>query len=132
MSDAVVGAVLEVRRRHPTWGPKKICEVLWTRHPEVNWPVESTVGVLLDRAGLVGGDGAVHHGFCDIAILRTLPGAAITAAIDEPSLRAALDFMRLYEDGLSSVRYPRDTVSARLADQACPPFVLGRARCLTA
>ncbi len=89
------------------------------------------VRLCLDRAGLVGGDGAVHHGFCDVSILRTLPGAVITAAIDEPSLRAALEFMRSYDTGLSSVRYPRDNVSSLFAEQPCPPFVLGRARCLT-
>jgi 1-deoxy-D-xylulose-5-phosphate synthase len=89
------------------------------------------VRLCLDRAGLVGGDGAVHHGFCDIALLRTLPGAALTAAIDEPSLLAALEFMRTYDAGLSSVRYPRDSVSERFAGTACPPFELGRARCLT-
>ncbi len=89
------------------------------------------VRLCLDRAGLVGGDGAVHHGFCDVTLLRVLPQAAITAAIDEPSLLAALEFMRLYDTGLSSVRYPRDTVSDRFANQACPPFVLGKARALT-
>lgn len=89
------------------------------------------VRLCLDRAGLVGGDGAVHHGFCDIALLRTLPKAALTAAIDEPSLRAALEFMRTYDTGLSMVRYPRDIVSERLLADPCPPFVLGKARCLT-
>lgn len=89
------------------------------------------VRLCLDRAGLVGGDGAVHHGFCDVAILRTLPGAVLTAAIDEPSLKAALEFMRTYDAGLSSVRYPRDTVSDMLAGETCPPFELGRARCLS-
>ncbi|MCC6677447.1 MAG: 1-deoxy-D-xylulose-5-phosphate synthase [Phycisphaerales bacterium] len=89
------------------------------------------VRLCLDRAGLVGGDGAVHHGFCDTALLRTLPGAAITAAMDEPSLVAALEFMRGYEAGLSAVRYPRDTVSDRFSGEACLPFELGRARCLT-
>jgi 1-deoxy-D-xylulose-5-phosphate synthase len=88
------------------------------------------VRLCLDRAGLVGGDGAVHHGFCDTALLRTLPGAAITAAIDEASLKACLEFMRGYSEGLSSVRYPRDTVSPRLTSD-CPPFELGRARNLT-
>ena len=88
------------------------------------------VRLCLDRAGLVGGDGAVHHGFCDVALLRTLPGACLTAALDEPSLQAALEFMRTYEDGLSAVRYPRDNVSPRFADD-CPPFELGKARCLT-
>ncbi len=89
------------------------------------------VRLCLDRAGLVGGDGAVHHGFCDVSLLRTLPGAALTAAIDEPSLIAALEFMRSYDTGLSAVRYPRDTVSERLIADTCPPFVLGKARCLT-
>ena len=89
------------------------------------------VRLCLDRAGLVGGDGAVHHGFCDIALLRVLPKAAITAAIDEPSMKAALEFMRAYDAGLSSCRWPRDMLSDKLAGQACPPFVLGKARCLT-
>ncbi len=87
------------------------------------------VRLCLDRAGLVGGDGAVHHGFCDIALLRTLPGACLMAAIDEASLKGALEFMRGYEDGFSAVRYPRDSMSARLGQ--CPAFELGRARCLT-
>jgi len=86
------------------------------------------VRLCLDRAGLVGGDGAVHHGFCDISLLSTLPKACIMAAMDEPSLLAALEFMRGYDVGLSSVRYPRDSVSERFLDDACPPFELGRAR----
>jgi len=89
------------------------------------------VRLCLDRAGLVGGDGAVHHGFCDIALLRVLPGACLTAAIDEPSLIAALEFMRTYESGLSAVRYPRDNVSDAFEGQPCPPFELGKARLLT-
>jgi 1-deoxy-D-xylulose-5-phosphate synthase len=89
------------------------------------------VRLLLDRAGLVGGDGAVHHGFCDIALLRTLPNAALLAPIDEPSLKASIEFMRNYDAGLSAVRYPRDVVSGRFASEPCPAFELGKARCLT-
>ncbi len=85
----------------------------------------------LDRAGLVGGDGAVHHGFCDVSLLRTLPNACLMAAIDEPSLIAALEFMVAYDEGLSAVRYPRDVVSDRLSKEPCPPFELGKARSLT-
>ena len=89
------------------------------------------VRLCIDRAGLVGGDGAVHHGFCDVALLRTLPGSTVMAAIDEPSLRAALAFMADYEDGLSAVRYPRDSVDDRLSGEPCPAFALGKARRLT-
>jgi len=87
------------------------------------------VRLCLDRAGLVGGDGAVHHGFCDIAILRTLPDAVLTAAIDESSLKASLEFMSQWDGGLSSVRYPRDDVDTRFGES--PAFELGKARLLT-
>ena len=89
------------------------------------------VRLCLDRAGLVGGDGAVHHGFCDVSILRVLPRAALMAAADEASLCASLEFMRTYDEGLSAVRYPRDNVSDALAPFGeCPPFELGTARTL--
>jgi len=53
IAEGEVEAVLEVRRRHPTWGPKKIRVWLLQRRPTVRWPAESTIAVLLDRAGLV-------------------------------------------------------------------------------
>jgi 1-deoxy-D-xylulose-5-phosphate synthase len=81
------------------------------------------VRLCLDRAGVVGGDGPVHHGFCDIAILRVLPDTVLMAAIDEESLKAAMTFMSSYDEGLSAVRYPRDTVQQ--LDLDCPPFALG-------
>jgi 1-deoxy-D-xylulose-5-phosphate synthase len=88
------------------------------------------VRLCLDRAGLVGGDGAVHHGFCDVSILRIFPDAVLLAAMDEPSLIAGLEFMRNYDRGLSAIRYPRDAVSDLLKSQPCPPFELGKARAL--
>ena len=86
------------------------------------------VRLCLDRAGLVGGDGAVHHGFCDIALLSVLPKACIMAAMDESSLRACVNFMNDYSEGISSVRYPRDNVSPRFESVPCPPFEMGKAR----
>jgi len=88
------------------------------------------VRLCLDRAGFVGGDGAVHHGFCDIALLATLPKACLMAAMDEPSLKAAVEFMAGFDDGLSAVRYPRDGVSPMYASETCPPFAIGKARAL--
>jgi 1-deoxy-D-xylulose-5-phosphate synthase len=80
----------------------------------------------MDRAGLVGGDGAVHHGFLDIAFLRGFPGMVLTAAMDEPTLVAALEFLRGHDDGPSALRYPRDEVGTPLSENP-PPFELGRA-----
>ena len=92
------------------------------------------VRVCMDRAGLVGGDGAVHHGFMDISIFRTLPGATLLAVCDEPTLKAALRFMRDYDTGASFLRYPRDSVaeSPLQSDVDCPPFELGKANLVIA
>ena len=90
------------------------------------------VRICLDRAGCVGGDGAVHQGFCDISLLSVLPQAALLAPIDESSLKASLAFMRDYTEGLSAVRYPRDNVSELIDERfgTAPPFKLGTARAL--
>jgi 1-deoxy-D-xylulose-5-phosphate synthase len=50
------------------------------------------------------------------------------AAMDEPSLNRALDFMAGWDKSLTSVRYPRDSVSDRFAGEDCPEFALGKAR----
>ncbi|MEE2680808.1 MAG: 1-deoxy-D-xylulose-5-phosphate synthase [Planctomycetota bacterium] len=90
------------------------------------------VRLCLDRAGCVGGDGAVHQGFCDISLLAVLPHAALLAPVDESSLKAGMAFMTDYAEGLSAIRYPRDNVSALVEDRfgPAPPFKLGRSRCL--
>ena len=49
----VVERLIAVRQAHPTWGPKKLVAWLKDRQPWVPWPAPSTVGDLLDRAGLV-------------------------------------------------------------------------------
>ena len=55
MGVEVVSAVLEVRHSHPTWGPKKIRAWLKRHRPGRCWPVESSIGDLLRREGLVVG-----------------------------------------------------------------------------
>ncbi len=49
----IVDALLEARRRHPTWGAKKLLRILWRRHPDSDWPARSTCCDLLKRHGLV-------------------------------------------------------------------------------
>lgn len=80
----------------------------------------------MDRAGLVGSDGAVHHGTMDIAMLRPLPGVVLMAPADGPELQAAMKF-GLSLDTPAAIRYPRDEVPNDLSDQ-CPPFELGKGR----
>lgn len=51
--DVIVAALLEVRRRHPTWGAKKLLKIVATRQPTWSLPARSTVCDLLGRAGLI-------------------------------------------------------------------------------
>ncbi len=85
------------------------------------------VRVCMDRAGFVGGDGAVHHGFMDIAMFKVFPGAVLLAASDEQNLIGGLTFMRNHNESASFIRYPRDTVSSSPLQQEPPAFVLGKA-----
>jgi 1-deoxy-D-xylulose-5-phosphate synthase len=85
------------------------------------------VRVCMDRAGFVGGDGAVHHGFMDIAMFSVFPGSVLLAPCDEPTLKAGLEFMRQYDAGATFIRYPRDDVPAQPLQENTPPFELGKA-----
>lgn len=80
----------------------------------------------MDRAGLVGGDGAVHHGFLDITYLRGFPGMVLMAPADELELMAAMK-LAISLDQPAAIRYPRDKVTAEPATD-CMPFELGRSR----
>src|ERR1700710_1543424 len=52
LSEAVMEACLQVRRRHPTWGPLKVKAWLERQAPDGGWPAASTIGALFDREGL--------------------------------------------------------------------------------
>ncbi|MFL1461050.1 1-deoxy-D-xylulose-5-phosphate synthase [Roseococcus sp. DSY-14] len=61
----------------------------------------------MDRAGLVGADGATHAGSFDIAYLGCLPGFTLMAAADEVELAHMVATMAAFDAGPSAVRYPR-------------------------
>ncbi len=61
----------------------------------------------MDRAGLVGADGATHAGAFDTTFLATLPGFVVMAPADELELRHMVATQVLIDDRPSSVRYPR-------------------------
>jgi len=61
----------------------------------------------MDRAGLVGADGATHAGSFDLAYLCTLPNMVVMAAADEAELTHMVHTMVAHETGPIAVRYPR-------------------------
>ena len=61
----------------------------------------------LDRAGLVGQDGATHHGVFDIAYLRCIPNMIIFAPMNEVELRNIMFTAQLGLEGPIAIRYPR-------------------------
>jgi 1-deoxy-D-xylulose-5-phosphate synthase len=60
----------------------------------------------LDRGGLVGADGATHHGAYDLSFLRCIPNMTVMAPSDENECRQML-YTAFQQDGPSAVRYPR-------------------------
>ncbi|SNR34345.1 1-deoxy-D-xylulose-5-phosphate synthase [Puniceibacterium sediminis] len=61
----------------------------------------------IDRAGLVGADGATHAGSYDIAYLANLPGFVVMAAADEAELKHMVVTAAAHDDGPIAFRYPR-------------------------
>lgn len=64
------------------------------------------VTMCLDRAGLVGEDGATHHGAFDLAFLRSVPNIIVAAPMDEAELRAMM-YTALLSGNPFAIRYPR-------------------------
>ena len=84
------------------------------------------VTLCLDRAGLVGADGATHHGAFDLSYLRTMPGMVIMAPKDENELRNMLYTAVNYE-GPAAVRYPRGEGIGVPLDEDFTELEIGRA-----
>ncbi len=61
----------------------------------------------IDRAGVVGNDGATHAGIFDVAYLSCLPGMVIMCPSDEAELTHMVATAAAYDDGPSALRYPR-------------------------
>jgi len=81
----------------------------------------------MDRAGLVGGDGPVHHGFLDIAFLRAMPNMVLMAPGDGEEMIEALR-LALRLNLPSALRYPRDAVPEPLMGEVpTPAFEVGQA-----
>lgn len=84
----------------------------------------------LDRAGLVGEDGATHHGVFDLAYLRCIPNMIIYAPNNEIALRNILYTAQLGLDHPIAIRYPRGRGQIIDWQQPYEKIEIGKANCL--
>jgi len=82
----------------------------------------------IDRAGLVGADGATHAGAFDIAYLGTLPGMVLMAAADEAELKHMVATAVAIDDRPSAFRYPRGEGVGLEMPEIGRPLEIGRGR----
>jgi 1-deoxy-D-xylulose-5-phosphate synthase len=84
----------------------------------------------IDRAGLVGADGATHAGAFDIGYLANLPGFTVMAAGDEAELMHMVATAAAHDDGPIAFRYPRGEGSGVEMPERGVPLMIGRGRVL--
>jgi 1-deoxy-D-xylulose-5-phosphate synthase len=84
----------------------------------------------LDRAGIVGQDGATHHGIFDIAFLRCIPNISILSPMSGPELRNMLYTAQLNPTGPIAIRYPRGYSQSEKWELPFEIIKWGKARCL--
>jgi 1-deoxy-D-xylulose-5-phosphate synthase len=80
----------------------------------------------IDRAGLVGADGATHAGVFDLSFLRCIPNMVVMAPADEKECRQMLTTAYQYE-GPAAVRYPRGTGPGVAPDSSLSALPIGKA-----
>ena len=85
----------------------------------------------LDRAGLVGEDGATHHGVFDLAYMRNIPNMTVSAPMDEIELRNLMYTAQLENKGPFSIRYPRGCGVFSKWKNPFEEIPVGKARMLT-
>jgi 1-deoxy-D-xylulose-5-phosphate synthase len=77
----------------------------------------------MDRAGIAGDDGPTHHGALDIAYLLAVPSMTVTAPKDGAEMIGLLKTGIEWQEGPFSIRWPRDTVPAKVPATADIPAV---------
>lgn len=91
------------------------------------------VTICLDRAGLVGEDGATHHGMFDMSAYRAVPNCTVCAPADEIELKRLMYTAAESKGGPFIIRYPRGYGEGRDWKNAAPsPFEVGKAEELVA
>jgi 1-deoxy-D-xylulose-5-phosphate synthase len=82
----------------------------------------------IDRAGLVGADGATHAGAFDVAYLANLPGFVVMAAADEAELAHMVATAAVHDDGPIAFRFPRGEGNGVELPERGTPLEIGKGR----
>lgn len=88
---------------------------------------KAAVVLAVDRAGIVGEDGATHQGVFDMVYLRNIPNLVLMAPKDKKELEAMLEFAFTLNQPVA-IRYPKAAVPS--GNYPCPPLQLGQAQVL--
>ncbi len=88
------------------------------------------VVLVMDRGGLVGADGATHHGALDLSFLRCIQGMVIMAPKDEQELRNMLYTAIEYKKGPIAIRYPRGIALGAKLMEGFQKLEIGKAETL--
>ena len=91
---------------------------------------QAPVVFAIDRAGLVGDDGATHHGVFDLAYLRQIPGMIVMAPKDENELQHML-YTALHCHQPAAIRYPRGEGRGIAMDETLEELAIGQGELLT-
>lgn len=89
------------------------------------------VVLCLDRAGLVGEDGATHHGAYDLAYLRCIPNLIVSAPMDETELRNLMYTAQANNNGSFVIRYPKGPGVTTAWQLPFAEIPIGKGRLLT-
>jgi 1-deoxy-D-xylulose-5-phosphate synthase len=86
----------------------------------------------VDRGGLVGSDGATHHGFFDLAFMRAIPNMVVSAPMDGIELRNLMYTAQLDKNSFPfSIRYPRGSSMTKDWERPFEEIEIGKARILS-
>src|SRR5690606_3741229 len=80
----------------------------------------------LDRAGLVGTDGATHHGFFDISFLRAIPNMMVSAPMDEKDFQNLL-YSAQFTKNPMSIRFPKGNTEVETLEKNYKKIEIGKA-----
>ncbi len=80
----------------------------------------------IDRSGIVGTDGATHHGYFDVSFLRTIPNMIVSAPMDEVDFRNLL-YTAQFSDSPFSIRFPKGNTEVEISEMNFNPIEIGKA-----